>query len=249
MSRFQPSPHTGIIDELKELKEQLNRALSANRQLETERKQAVENLERFRQQSALTIRQRTDEHLASLKASRDQTANAKKAYNAARKASSDQRARYFKKLTYQREQLEQLAQRNASQATEPTRPITSSRGQKGFLNNMKRVMGLALKNPAKVYVALTAALAALGMTVIQQQEQLNQHRTDMTRLQNQFYDQLNRTNYYRQYHDMRERAGLYTQQGRGKNPLSRAMNAKSLEEHNRKIQQRQQALGPPPDKG
>lgn len=242
MSSFQPPSNTRIIEKLKN---QLERALSANKQLKTEQQQALENLKHFRKQSALTIRRLNDEHLASLEASRKQTAVARKEYNTARKTSHEKMESYLKKLTDQRKQLALVGR---SQEPEPTRPITSSRGRRGFLTNMKKAMAMMMKRPATAFTALTAALAALGMTVIQQQQQLNQHRLDMQRIQNDYFNQLNKTNYYRDA--FLGRAKIQTpSQYAGGGSLSRVLNSKNRAKHRKKIQDEASRIGPPPGKG
>ena len=243
MSRFQPgnSSVSDTIARLRSEKEEAERELDYYKKMVLKQEDEIHNVQA---RNDMFTRKMRDSQKKRLEEAREQTARTERKLADLQGLRKKERQKYLENL----KKLSASRREASSTALVPTVPITSRSGQKGFLNNMKRVMGLALKNPGKVYVALTGALAALGMTVIQQQEQLNQHRTDMTRLQNQLYDQLNRTNYYRQYHDMRERAGLYRQPTRGRNPLSRAMNAKDLDEHNRNIRQQQKRLGPPPDK-
>ena len=244
MSSFQPSSNTRRIEKLEN---QLKQALSENKQLKTERQQAEKNLEHFRKQSAHTIEKLNNEHLDSLRASREQTAAAREEYNTARIRNRQQMERYLKNLTSQRNQLA-LVERNASQGPEPTRPITSSRGRRGFLTNMKKAMAMMMKRPATAFTALTAALAALGMTVIQQQQQLNQHRLDIQRIQNDYFNQLNKTNYYRDA--FLGRAKIQTpSQYAGGGSVSRVLNSKNRAKHRKKIQDEANRIGPPPGKG
>ena len=227
------------LRQLKEEKEDAVRRLEESQRREAEMKEEIKKLQA---RNASIDEKRNSSQLKRLQDAREQTAKAESKFAELQKKRDKERQMYLtnlKKLAAKRREA-------SSTALVPTAPLTTRSGQKGFLNNMKWVMGLALKNPGVAFTALTASLAALGMTVMQQQEQINQHRQDMIRLQNQLYGELNRTNYYRRGMKMIQRAGL--QQGTGNNPLSRAMTKKALDEQKRNIRQQQKALGPPPDK-
>jgi len=241
MSRFQPgnSSVSDTIARLRSEKEEAERQLKESQRREAEMR---EDIKKLQARNAGIDEKRSSSQLKRLREAREQTTFAEGKLAALQMLRDEERQQYLKNL----KKLAAKRREASSTALVPTAPLTTRSGQKGFLNNMKRVMGLALKKPGVAFTALTAALAALGMTVMQQQEQINQHRQDMIRLQNQLYGELNRTNYFRRGMKMIQRAGL--QQGAGNNPLSRAMTKKVLDEQKRNIRQQQKALGPPPDK-
>jgi len=226
------------------------------RQLEDAKNEAERNLDYYKRQfrnqeeeiSKLQSRLRTDNEkrqtnqLKRLKEAREQTAIAE------RKLAKEKIARKKVQEKYI-QNLKKLAAKNRETTTAlvPTAPITNRSGQKGFLTNMKKAMGMMMKRPATAFTALTAALAALGMTVIQQQQQLNQHRLDIQRIQNDYFNQLNKTNYYRDA--FLGRAKIQTpSQYAGGGSVSRVLNSKNRAKHRKKIQDEANRIGPPPGK-
>ena len=240
MNSFSSGPiRQGTVNTIQQLERQLAIKNSNQQKLEAKVKQLNNELTRERQQSRRKMDNAKEAYEAVLKRAREETAVAEKKYQNQLANTRDRSKKYINSFRKMSEENRKLRAAKNSQI------VTTPRGRNGFLTNMKKAMCMMMKRPATAFTALTAALAALGMTVIQQQQQLNQHRLDIQRIQNDYFNQLNKTNYYRDA--FLGRAKIQTpSQYAGGGSLSRVLNSKNRAKHRKKIQDEANRIGPPP---